>query len=376
MDGRRARRVGYSLKRSVEAALAHIAEDRMATRTFALLLATLALLAAPSAWSGTYADVLDAPAQKSALASQRILNGVALAGNRVVVVGQRGHILYSDDRGSTWTQASVPVSVDLVAVHFPTAQKGWAVGHSGVVLATSDGGATWVKQLDGRAAAQAMIDYYEKQEADGALLSEAKRFADDGPDKPFLDVWFDDEKVGYVVGTFNLVFRTDDGGTHWVPWFDRTDNPKRYHLHAVRRVGDDLYAAGEQGIVLKLDAKAQRFRAVRTPYEGTYFGITGKPGSVLVFGLRGNAYRTADGGASWQKVDTRIPVGLTGGAVTPEGGIVLVSQAGHVLVSSDSGSTFAPLTADRSAPAAAVVALGAKSLVVVGPRGVHASQLD
>jgi photosystem II stability/assembly factor-like uncharacterized protein len=67
---------------------------------------------------------------------------------------------------------------------------------------------------------------------------------------------------------------------------------------------------------------------------------------------------------------------LTGGAVTPDGRIVLVSQAGHVLVSSDSGSTFAPLAVDRPLPAAAVVALGANSIVVAGPRGVHASQLD
>jgi photosystem II stability/assembly factor-like uncharacterized protein len=348
----------------------------MTTRTFTPWLATLALLAASSAWSAPYVDVLDAPAQKSALAAQRILNGAALAGNRVVVVGQRGHILYSDDRGSTWTQAIVPVSVDLVAVHFPSAQKGWAVGHSGVVLATVDAGATWVKQLDGRSAAQAMVDHYERNGADAELLSEAKRFADEGPDKPFLDVWFEDENVGYVVGTFNLVFRTDDGGRHWVPWFDRTDNPKRYHLYAVRRVGDDLYVAGEQGLVLKLDAKAQRLRAMRTPYDGTYFGITGKPGSVVVFGLRGNAYRTVDAGASWQKVETRIPVGLTGGTVMPDGRIVLVSQAGHVLVSSDAGSTFAPLAVDRPAPAAAVVALDAKGIAVAGPRGVHASQLD
>lgn len=348
----------------------------MATRTLAALLATLALLGPSNASCAAYVDVLDAPAQKSALASQRILNGAAVAGHRVVVVGQRGHILYSDDQGRTWTQASVPVSVDLVAVHFPTEQKGWAVGHSGVVLATTDAGATWVKQLDGRSAAMAMVEYYDKQGGDAGLRDEVKRFVDDGPDKPFLDVWFEDENVGYVVGTFNLLFRTDDGGRHWVPWFDRTDNPKRYHLYAVRRVGDDLYVAGEQGLVLKLDAKAQRFRAMRTPYDGTYFGITGKPGSVVVFGLRGNAYRTVDAGASWQKVDTRIPVGLTGGAVTPDGRIVLVSQAGHVLVSSDSGSTFAPLAVDRPAPAAAVVAPGAKSIVVVGPRGAHASQLD
>jgi len=347
----------------------------MSISALAPLLAAIALLAAPSVCRAGYVDVLDTPAQTSALAAQRILNGAALAGNRVVVIGQRGHVLYSDDQGGTWTQASVPVSADLVAVHFPTATKGWAVGHSGVVLATTDGGKTWVKQLDGRAAAQAMLEYYEKHGADAALLGEAKRFADEGPDKPFLDVWFDDEKVGYVVGAFNLVFRTDDGGAHWVPWFDRTENPKRYHLYAVRRVGEDLYAAGEQGIVLKLDAKAQRFRAVRTPYDGTYFGITGKPGSVLAFGLRGNVYRSADGGASWQKVDTGIPVGLTGGAVTPDGRIVLVSQAGHTLVSSDSAATFVHLASEPPFPAAAVAAVGMNTLVVAGPRGVKTSHL-
>jgi photosystem II stability/assembly factor-like uncharacterized protein len=351
----------------------------MSMRTLIPLLATLALLVASNASGATYLDVLDEPSQASPLASQRILNGAAVAGDRVVVVGQRGHILYSDDHGKRWKQASVPVSVDLVAVHFPAPKKGWVVGHGGVVLATTDGGASWVKQLDGRAAAQAMVDHYQSQGGEGpeavALREEAKRFAAEGPDKPFLDVWFDDVNVGYVVGAFNLVFRTDDGGKHWLPWLDRIDNPKRFHLYAVRRIGDELYAAGEQGIVLKLDAKTQRFRALPTPYEGTYFGITGKPGSVLVFGLRGNAYRTTDGGASWQKVDTRVPVGLTGGTVAADGRIVLVSQAGQVLVSSDAGSTFAPVALDSPAPAAGVVALDARSIVVIGPRGVRASQL-
>jgi photosystem II stability/assembly factor-like uncharacterized protein len=350
---------------------------RDASRLAKTLLATIGLLVVPAASSAAYVDVLEAPSRMSPLASHRILTGAAVAGSRLVVVGQRGHVLYSDDRGNTWIQAKVPVSVDLVAVHFPAARKGWAVGHGGVVLATSDGGASWVKQLDGRQAAQAMVDHYDRHAGPdaAALLEEAKRFAEEGPDKPFLDVWFDNENVGYLVGVFNLVFRTDDGGRHWVPWFDRTDNPKRYHLYAVRRVGDDLYMAGEQGLVLKLDAKALRLRAVRTPYEGTYFGITGRPGSVLVFGLRGNAYRSTDGGSSWHKVDTRIPVGLTGGTVTPDGRIVLVSQAGHVLVSSDSGATFAAVTSDRPAPAAAVVALGAHSILIAGPRGLRTSQV-
>ena len=43
----------------------------------------------------------------------------------------------------------MPVSSDLFAVHFANASKGWAVGHDGVVLASSDGGQSWTKQLDG-----------------------------------------------------------------------------------------------------------------------------------------------------------------------------------------------------------------------------------
>jgi photosystem II stability/assembly factor-like uncharacterized protein len=46
------------------------------------------------------------------------LLGAARAGERLVAVGQRGHILYSDDSGNAWQQAAVPVSADLNAVSF------------------------------------------------------------------------------------------------------------------------------------------------------------------------------------------------------------------------------------------------------------------
>lgn len=339
----------------------------------------VALAACATGAQAAFVDVLDVPAQMSALAPKRLLNGAALAGKRVVAVGQRGHIVYSDDAGRTWKQATVPVSADLTAVHFPTATKGWAVGHAGVVLATSNGGASWVKQLDGRAAAKVMVDYYAQrppQQASGnpeqaaKLVEDIKRFASEGADKPFLDVWFENETTGYIVGLFNLIFRTSDGGKSWIPLFDRTDNPKLLHFYAIRPVGDELYIAGEQGLVLKLDRQSDRFRAVVTPYDGTYFGITGKPSALLVFGLRGNAYRSSDGGASWVKVETGVPVGLAGATLLADGRIVLVSQAGHVIVSSDSGATFVPIKLDRPIPAGAVVAPDDKTLILAGPRGV------
>ncbi|HEX6829807.1 MAG TPA: YCF48-related protein [Burkholderiales bacterium] len=355
----------------------------MSRLTFGAALAAFALLL-PAARAAEFRDVLDTPAVTSALAPMGLLNGVARAGQRIVAVGQRGHIVYSDDAGRNWVQAKVPVSSDLVAVSFPTPSKGWAVGHDGVVLHSADSGATWTRQLDGRSAGQAMVAYYTAEAGKGALgtpeqaakwVAEAKRFAEQGAENPFLDVWFENEQTGFVVGAFNLILRTDDGGKTWEPWFHRSENPKVLHLYAIRPAGGELYIAGEQGLLLKLDAPARQFRAVQVPYQGTLFGITGSANSAVVFGLRGNTFRSTDGGRIWQKVETGLQVGLTGGAAV-DGRIVLVSQAGHVLVSSDDGASFKPLKTERPLPAAAVVGADKDAVVIAGPRGVRAQPLN
>jgi photosystem II stability/assembly factor-like uncharacterized protein len=350
----------------------------MNVRAFGAAAAAIFLLLPGAAGAAGLHDVLDTPSEISALAPRGLLNGLARAGKRIVAVGQRGHIVYSDDAGRSWVQARVPVSSDLVAVAFPTPLQGWAVGHDGIVLHSSDGGASWIRQMDGRTSGAAMLAYYQAQAASGALgapkraaivLEQAKRFAAEGAQNPLLDVWFADERTGYVVGAFNLIFRTTDGGKSWEPWLERTDNPKAFNFYAIRPAGGALYIAGEQGLLLRLDGK--RFRAVEMPYKGTLFGITGDARNAIVFGLRGTALRSTDGGTTWQKVATGVQAGLTGGTAFA-GGVVLVSQAGDVLVSKDDCERFEPLKIARPLPAAAVVGAGGHALVIAGPRGVRA----
>ncbi|MNE11588.1 Ycf48-like protein [compost metagenome] len=199
---------------------------------------------------------------------------------------------------------------------------------------------------------------------------------EEGADKPFLDVWFENERVGYIVGAFNLIFRTEDGGRSWTPWLERTDNPNALNLYAIRPVGNDLFIVGEQGLVLKLDPASGRFVATPTPYNGSFFGITGKPGVTLVFGLRGNLYRSLDGGASWNKVELGLPLSITAGTVTANGRIVLLSQAGHVLVSADDGASFQLQPQNDLAPVAAALVSGSGSLVLAGARGLRQLPLE
>lgn len=338
------------------------------------------MLGSPAAAALAFEEPVDLPAMRSPLAVRSPLVGIARAGDRLVAVGSRGHILVSDDAGKRWTQVPVPVSVDLTAVHFPTAQQGWAVGHAGVVLHSGDGGRTWEKRLDGKQAAALTLAAYEKRAADGdreagRVLDEARRLVAEGGVRPFLDVWFEDEKTGFVVGAYGLILRTTDGGRSWEPWLERVENPSAFHLYSVRGAGGEVFITGEQGLLLRLDQTAQRFLPLSAGYRGTFFGALVRPGSILVFGLRGNAFASADGGKSWVKSQTGIETGIEGGTVMPDGRIVLVSQAGQVIASSDGGRTFSAVKIAESMPFASVAWAGGDTFALAGVRGVHVETL-
>lgn len=343
----------------------------------AILVAAIAAAAQVAAVRAASGDVLDRPATPSEIAAKRMLLSVARAGDRLVAVGPRGHIVVSTDAGASWQQAAVPVSSDLTAVYFPTAKHGWAVGHDGVVLATTDGGGTWSKQLDGRAVNDLILAGAKERLATSpesaelqALVAEAERYSEQGPDKPFLDVWFENETTGFVVGAYNLLLRTTDGGKTWVSWFDRADNPRFMNLYSIRPAAGGLYVAGEAGTVLKLDAAAGRFLAIPVDYAGSLFGLVDAGDAVLVFGLRGNAFRSEDGGASWDKVDSRLPATITSGVRLASGAILLVDQGGRLAMSVDGARTFDRIPVQRSIPVTGMTDAGAGRLAVTGPFGV------
>ncbi|MGE8068450.1 WD40/YVTN/BNR-like repeat-containing protein [Pseudomonas sp. NPDC089569] len=327
-----------------------------AIRKYALLATALSLLGC-AAWS---APVLaaDAPASdtvysvESAKASKSLLLDVVHAGKRLVVVGDRGHILYSDDQGTTWTQAKVPTRQLLTSVFFVDDKHGWAVGHDAQILASEDGGVTWTKQFE-----------------------DLKR------ESPLLDVWFKDVNSGFAVGAYGALMETTDGGKHWEDASDRLDNQDQLHLNAITAVKDaGLFVVGEQGSMFRSADWGQTWEKLEGPYEGSLFGAIGtaQANTLLVYGLRGNLYRSTDFGSTWQQVELKaergdLEFGLSGGTLLDDGSIVIVGNGGSVISSSDNGETFSVFNRRDRISLSSVVAAGNGNLILAGQGGVRAT---
>ena len=327
----------------------------------ALLLITQQVLAAVQLTSR-----LNTPAQIYNNISASMFVALHKVGTRIIAVGERGLIAYSDNAGKEWVQASVPVSSTLTSIYFTDEKNGWVVGHGGVILHTKNGGMTWEKQFDGNQANQLILaqinqklhnlkqaynaaDELEQEdllfeiEDTEYALSDAEFDAEMGAANPFLDVWFENEQHGYVVGAYGFFFVTNDGGKKWEFIAGRMDNIDRYHLNAIEKIkGGALLIAGEAGALFSSTDMGETWETLYGPYQGSYFGIqnTKNQNEVLVYGLRGSVYKSMDDGQSWEAIETPVSTSLAGSALSDDGTITLVGFSGTVLTSNDDGQSF------------------------------------
>jgi photosystem II stability/assembly factor-like uncharacterized protein len=321
--------------------------------------------AASAPAGGVVGHAWQRPAQSLAAPQRAVLMAGALAGERVVGVGERGIIIVSDDSARTWRQVACPVSVSLTMVRFADARHGVAVGQAGTVLTTHDSGNSWRVRLDGARAAAVIKEAATTPEAQ----REAERLLTDGPDKPFLDVIVWDARQLLVVGAYGLALHSTDGGESWTPWMARLPNPKSLHWYVARRAGDRLLLAGEQGLIARSDDRGQSFTAVTSPYKGSWFtGELEPDGQALLAGLRGNVWRGGIGAAPWRQLASPVSASVTASTRSADGSPLLASQAGVILRSVE--GRLVPLAAPPIALPAGLLVLPDGQLLAFGATGV------
>ena len=71
--------------------------------------------------------------------------GMSAVGSTVWLSGENGVVLRSTDRGATWQQQSTGSDVMIDAISFADPRNGWASSIQRKVFRTNDGGETWVE---------------------------------------------------------------------------------------------------------------------------------------------------------------------------------------------------------------------------------------
>ncbi len=269
------------------------------------------------------------------LAEKSLLLDLERLGAALVAVGERGHVLISEDSGRSWTQIPVPTRATLTGVFFLDRRHGWIVGHDQVILKTEDGGRSW-RQV----------------------------YVDIEADSPLFDIYFLDPQHGYAIGAYGQFLESFDGGESWAGrWIGDDD----FHLNQIVRNEDQLFIAAEAGFVYRSDDLGKSWTLLSPAYEGSFFGILPLADrGLLLFGLRGHLFRSNDGGENWSRVATATAASLTNGLLLSDGRIAVSGLEGAILISRDRGQSF-ELIRDperkgfsrmRQTPAGDIVAVG------------------
>ncbi len=234
-----------------------------------------------------------------------------LAGKRVVAVGLRGVIIYSED-ANTYVQAVVPVSADFTAVVFIDDKHGWAVGTDGVIVSTADGGKHWGLQR--------------------------QTF---GTDERLFSVMFITPTDGFAVGSFGLCLKTNDGGANWVTVDVAHDGSGAPHLYQLLhgRAGETLII-GEFGSIFR-SAPGGQWRKIASPVQRSLFGGTVCGDLLVAIGLHGTVLTSEDGGVVWRHADVGDAPGVMGAICSPTQQLVLFDARGSLFRSCDGGRSFA-----------------------------------
>ena len=236
-------------------------------------------------------------------------------------------------------------------VYFMDNQNGLVVGDNGLMLKTTDGGATWEKmEVDMRPPGARQ----RPGGPPGGGGPPAGMFGGGGA-SPLYHIYFMDENAGYIIGGRGTILKTEDGGKTWARKMARSDNPNpgrrgggiRANLMGIQMISETTgFIAGSENTILKTtdggetwmgSSERARVGETRNNLEGLWFV---SPTMGWVIGSFGTLMHTTNGGETWEKRDPGFDNNLFGIHFLDENTGWICGQEGLILHTTDGGATW------------------------------------
>jgi photosystem II stability/assembly factor-like uncharacterized protein len=238
--------------------------------------------------------------------NKTLINAVSKAGTRLIGVGIHGIIIYSDDLGANWEQATVPTTKTLTDIDCIDKNICWATGHDAYILKTIDRGQNWSIQ-----------------------------YQDEIFDAPLLSISMFNKNAGIAVGAFAKSLMTTDGGNTWNEFFV-TEDEFQPHLNNVLVNGNNAYVAGELGLFYHSSDQGLSWSIFETGYAGSLWSsLLVSTNELILIGMSGNiitASSIENNEFEFKNYNNGVKNTLTNAVILSDGKIAISGLGGVVSV--------------------------------------------
>ncbi|MEZ4457613.1 MAG: SDR family NAD(P)-dependent oxidoreductase [Gemmatimonadales bacterium] len=250
-------------------------------------------------------------------------------------VGGSGTVIITRDGGTTWRRMNSRTDATLTAVWGSSASDVYAVGSSGVLIHYD--GASWEQVALGTE--QALLGVWGIDRNHVYVVGAGVAFRFDGQrwnampgaaGAELWAVWGTGPDLLYSSGQNGILMRWD--GTAWRPM----TSPTNYVLFGLwGTAADDVFAAGIRGTVLHYDGTS--WTPVTVPSTADFFDIIGRArNDMVVVGNDGSVI--SFNGTSWTQAPQKATKeNLRGVRFTPSGRAIVVGWSGTVIERSSRG---------------------------------------
>ena len=243
--------------------------------------------------------------------------------------------------------SSLALSDGFNSVYSQDGNDVWAVGVSGNVFRSFDGGATWGTYPQGSStfyAVAARSSFVWMAGAGGAFsrsINNGENFSSQtlGSGQTLRSLFFIDQTIGWIAGNNGTLLKTTNSGSSWVT----LSSPTSQHIYCVRFTSaSDGWLVGAAGTIMKTTNGGTSWTSVVVSgLTRDLYSIEISGSTMYAVGADGAVARSLNSGTSWTVLDFKLDTksNVNDVAIT-SGGAYFIGGGGFIRKSTDNAASF------------------------------------
>ncbi len=262
--------------------------------------------------------------------------------------GHYSKIFKTTDGGNTWNLQK-SLNYELSEIFFTDTSTGYTSGEFGNILKTTDGGNSWLSLVSGTYYPLKSIYFIPESGSqigyvagNNDLLKTTNRGENwvemASPGTSLKSIIFISEDVGIVVGAFNKIYKTTDGGVSWVP---ETSGYSPDYYSVCFPSDSTGYISGSGGTILKSTDQGETWFNQSSGTSSNLLAISFINENIgMAAGENGTIFKTTNGGTDWNSLTSGILSKLNSIKFIDANTCIIVGDNGIILKTINGGVSW------------------------------------